>query len=353
MSTIQREHTTRSIEALVGEIGVRIAVPIHQREYCWTEARQKKLIASLLRGMPMPTIVIRRKMTATDIEDTLEDGVQRLMTLRRFLQGEFTENNGLHFEELTERAKVLLTTYQTPVLIYSGATDAEAIEIFNNFQNGVPLSTGERLYSMSTLSPLVRYAKAMLMTPGAGLHDRASEFFGAQTGTDSRRKNLLSAVALIAGLGFGIGLLSKKWGDLESIIASQFDEAAVTRKLNDILDIYRRVTEAAPRGGKALKTFQANWGNGVGYIAYCLSLQDESLPPEMRQGVDRLKDAWVLKLVEYRDSTSLKEVLARDGSKARSWNTARWQQGMMNLFPNMPAQNVAAALDTDSESDDE
>lgn len=353
MSTIQRQHTTRTIEGLVAEVGDLIAVPPHQREYCWAEARQKRLIASLLRGMPMPTIVIRRKITDKGIQDTLEDGVQRLVTLRNFLRGEFTDNNGLRFEELSERAKVMLTTYQTPVLIYSGATDAEAIEIFNNFQNGVPLSTGERLYSMSTLSPMVRYAQMMLMTPGAGLHDRASAFFGTRSGPDSKRNNLLASVALVAGLGFGIDMLSRKWSDLETVIASDFNEALVTQKLTDILDIYSRVNEAAPRALKSLKKFQANWGNGVGYIAYSLTLADESLPLEMRGGTEQIKHAWAQKLTEYRDSADLKEILTLNASKARSWNTARWQHGMMNLFPTMPIRNVAAAQDTDSESEDQ
>lgn len=347
MSSIRIDFTTRPLETLVDDVASGAAqIPEHQREFCWPISRQVKLVETIQRKMPMPPVIIRTEGTET----TIEDGLQRLTTARRYMNNDFPNTHGVLFRDLPVLQQVRFMSYSVPVLTYTNATKAEAIRIFNMFQNGSPLSTGERLHSLSSLSRLVSVSKKLLLTAGTGFHDRASPLWGVRSGADSRRNNLLQACALIAGLAFGIDRLSKKWTDFEEHIEDDIDEDAVNAKLEIILNILEQVQRLANRKGKAQKNFLWNWGKTVGYIAYSLSLTDAQLPLPLRGGIASLSAAWIAKLVELRDNAEFLEVVEEGASKARSWNIKRWRRGVQNLFGAMPDAEPESQDDDETET---
>lgn len=79
--------------------------PDFQRNFIWDKTRQSKLIESILLGLPLPSIYLSQY---EDGRLTVVDGLQRLSTIKSFLNGELkltnleylTECNTLNFEQL-------------------------------------------------------------------------------------------------------------------------------------------------------------------------------------------------------------------------------------------------------------
>lgn len=79
--------------------------PDFQRNFIWDKTRQSKLIESILLGLPLPSIYLSQY---EDGRLTVVDGLQRLSTIRAFLNGELrlsnleylTECNGCYFKGL-------------------------------------------------------------------------------------------------------------------------------------------------------------------------------------------------------------------------------------------------------------
>ena len=81
--------------------------PDFQRNFIWDETRQSRLIESLLLGLPLPSIYLSQY---DDGRLTIVDGLQRIMTIRRFLKDELrlsnleyiAECNGMNYTQLKE-----------------------------------------------------------------------------------------------------------------------------------------------------------------------------------------------------------------------------------------------------------
>lgn len=79
--------------------------PDFQRNFIWDKTRQSKLIESILLGLPLPSIYLSQY---EDGRLTVVDGLQRLSTIKAFLNNELklvnleylTESNGKFFKEL-------------------------------------------------------------------------------------------------------------------------------------------------------------------------------------------------------------------------------------------------------------
>ena len=70
--------------------------PDFQRNFIWDDTRQSRLIESILLGLPLPSIYLSQYK---DGRLTIVDGLQRIMTIRRFLKDKLRLNN---LEYLTE-----------------------------------------------------------------------------------------------------------------------------------------------------------------------------------------------------------------------------------------------------------
>lgn len=330
----------------------RLEIPEHQRGSVWTPRQQKRLVSAIRRGKPIPSILLRE---LDDGRMTLEDGHQRLRTLWRFRRNEFADEDGRFFRDYSEVEQERFDNYSVITVTYSGARDEEAREIFNDYQNGRPLTIGERLYSLNLTSPIVRYAIQMLLTPGQGFHNRlANTLGGDRTAKGKRGADLMNAFALCAGLAFGIDHLSKKWEDAELILHLDFDVASTTARLETYVQIWERVDALAPVTTKARRNMYWHHGNFGGYIAYSVLLMGtpQAAEFELPPTAPELVEMWAQHIAEeYRDPDLLLRVLHRDiPVMGRAWKLARWRNGLRRLFT-PDVDEVAVVDDTEDEAD--
>lgn len=349
-----------------------IVIPEHQREYCWNESRKDKFVQSVLCGFPCPAILLGEHRGD---KPTLEDGNQRITTAMKYRRDEFASNGKL-FSQLSPIDQHYFDTYPISVVSYSNATQEDRIQIFDWHQNGAPLSTGERYHAHAS-TPLVRFVKDVLFTPGTGLHDRAVPIWGARNGTDKKRKWLHDAVTLVTGLAHGASHMTKAYERMiaNSFLTKDFDKAGVIRDLQRILEVFESADAIHRVQGWTARNWDA--GNFVGYIAYSLSHKarveyeegQRAFPLAERGTYDdghhkpnsltepeweRLKAGWVAYMVRVRRDVSLpfKRVLERDLHRSlnngRNWSLSRWRSGYMNVFEPDTIQDVS-----DGEEDDE
>jgi len=360
-----------------------IIIPDHQREYCWNESRKDKFVQSVLRGFPCPAILLGEHRTD---KPTLEDGNQRITTAIKYRKDEFASNGKL-FSQLSVREQDWFDNYPISIVAYSNATQEDRIQIFDWHQNGAPLSTGERYHAHAS-TPLIKYVKDTLFTPGMGLHDRAVPIWGARNGADKRRRWLQDAVALITGLAHGAFHMTKVYDRMiaNNFLTKEFDREGVTRDLQRILEIFE--------GADAIQRVQGwnarHWdaGNFIGYIAYSLSHTarvdyeetQRNLPVSERVGYDdgnhrpnslsevewqRLKAGWINYMCKIRRDISrpfktlLERDLHRDLNNGRNWSLSRWRSGFMRVFEpdaahlHLQAQNVPLYLHPEDDTSDE
>lgn len=79
----------RQIVELITDGDIELT-PDFQRNFIWDRTRQSKLIESILLGLPLPSIYLSQYQ---DGRLTVVDGLQRLTTIKRFLDNEFTLSN--------------------------------------------------------------------------------------------------------------------------------------------------------------------------------------------------------------------------------------------------------------------
>ena len=386
----------------------RIKIPPHQREFCWDLGRQRKFIQSILKGYPIPSILLS-KATLSDPENILEDGRQRITTVSRFRKNIFKVAVNANGDELTysqlstdDRARIdheIIVAWT-----FSNATPLDRIEIFDWHQNGAPLSSGER-YHAQYASALVDFVKAQLMTIGSGYHDRAAAIWGVRgdpakppegfISLDKRRRWLVSAVALGLGLAYGPANANMNYENGRELIVvpiSAAKESAMKRDLERILEIYETVhTRLAAK--KPKKWLNAHWdvGNFTGYILYSLSIaarkahletqknlvlgqkkvdfeksgiyQPDSLRDKPAEWA-RLKEGWVSYIVSVRlkinntPKQTIKNELLKCIHKgvpdSRMWTLERWDDGYRRVFhPESFLEGQINQVSVDAEDEDE
>jgi len=402
---ISKQNTNVPLSQLIQDLDEKhIIVPPHQREFCWDLKRQQKFIQSILKGYPIPSILMSSRRV--DPHPTLEDGRQRLTTASRYRSGKFQvlalDGQMRNYAELSDIDRERFDNEAVIVITFSNANDDDRIQIFDWHQNGAPLSPGERYHAQHS-SPLISFVKELLMTPGSGYHDRAAAIWGNRgdpvappegfISADKRRKWLLGATALVLGLVYGPSNATKKY---DSTVEAGFITAdipamrklAVKKDLERIFEIYEAVQARCPPR-KTKQWVNANWdlGTFTGYILYSLSYHarevheefeadeapEEKIPFEngiyepnsLREEPEtwaRIKACWVNYMVTVRRTINetptkkikavLEECIHKGQSKARSWTNARWDLGYRHVF-GLPVGDVASISEGDEESDEE
>jgi hypothetical protein len=332
-----------------------LEIPPHQRDYCWDSMRQGDFIASIIMGLPTQSIILRKMGRGSTVSEgdktSLEDGRQRLETLRLFLNDELSNYALEHaktqkFSELSIEQQSDIRSYQFSVTVYRGATTQQQLTIFDHFQNGIPLSKGERLHSLSEISPLVNFVKKQLMTANQGIHDEASTVWGIRAGTDKKRVALLNATALCAGLAFGSKAITKKWDILRNYLYREIDSDDIISKIRILIRIYTQIEARYPERGKKVLNNQWDVGKYNGYIIYSLNKYPEE--------IERLVRGWVAFLSAARaHPQNIDAILHFDVTAARSWNVRRWELGYLRVFNPAEARRVAETPYVEEDSDDD
>ena len=334
-----------------------LQIPAHQREFVWPMTAQERLVRTVVCGLPIPDILLRKIVTEEGRTImTLEDGRQRLTTMQQYIDNAFRVD-GLYFREQTVVAQMTIRLYTVGITTYEEATDEEAVEIFNSHQNGVPLSVGEKLWALQSISPVVRFALRELLTPGIGFYDRTVPFWGERDPRGQRDKNLLTAVALVAGLAFGSEYISRKWKDLYEVSARAFDEALVRTRLEAMVVVFEHVHATCPVTTKKQKNKYWDPANFSAYIVHSLTLTPEKESAFPIPSTEETQDAWYEFMVEQRAHPEILNNRLRVGSDAgaaRQWEWARWHAGWKRLFyPDSIVNAVDPVVAEESDDDDE
>ena len=327
-----------------------LRIPRHQRGYCWDGDRQMEFIDTIRRGLPIPCICLY-----LDARKTLwiEDGQQRITTIERYFGDKFHDKNKLFYRDLVDIQRHEFLKYRIPVLEFKNATPRERIEIFDRFQNGLSLSTGERYNSLRFISPLVQFTCEQLLTPEEGVYARAAPLGGMRQIEDasdddeeraldgSKRFTVLKqAVALCAGLLWGSSVITEKYDYLREYLYKEPTEQQKTKAktiLDRVLKVYERAEVFPMNGPIVLKTQQIlnnQWkiGNFTGYLIHTFWTEDATK-------WDAVTEKWAHFIADYRRNPAiLKERLhakSKDfkGERGRlDLNEERWKRGCMEIL---------------------
>lgn len=338
-SRVRFSHSSMTAFELVQMLNSgQLRIPAHQRDFCWNDKRQQEFIDTILQNIPTQAIILRRESRASETE-SLEDGRQRLTTLDRFLKDQIMTKDGRKFSQLTDDQKMDVRSYIFAVTTYHNATQEQVISIFDRYQNGIALTIGERIHSMSEISPLVVLAVKWFMNTAEPHFPRINRIFGNRIETDTRRKHLLNAVMFTGGLVFGTVAITKKWQDIQdqrllSRPISPAEERVGFTMLNHILDIYEAVDEEHPDRSAATKNKNWNIGHITGYIIHSFHAHPDN--------VDQLWNDWVQFICQLREgSVDIHDTLHMDVGKARQFTPTRFKMGYLRVFDPDEAERLA------------
>ena len=181
--------------------------PKFQRRSVWTRAAKSFLIDTILRGKPMPKVLLTQDLVGKKNVRTVVDGQQRIRTILEYTQGGFTvlgTHNpaaaGKTFAELDEDTQGAVLQYEVGVDLLYNVSLADMLDIFARINTySVTLNTQEKLNAkylgvFKTTAYELGFAYVNYMLEGGVLTEKAVSRMGeAQLASD-----LL--VALVGGI---------------------------------------------------------------------------------------------------------------------------------------------------------
>ena len=143
--------------------------PEFQRDFIWTDLKQSKLIESVLMRIPLPVFYL-----AEDSEGKMivVDGLQRLSTFNRFVDGELqlrlkdqAELDGKRFTDLSPNLQNRIEDCNlTLYIIDSKVPERARLDIFERVNSGMPLTRQQMRNSLYS-GPGTRFLKEEAATP--------------------------------------------------------------------------------------------------------------------------------------------------------------------------------------------
>lgn len=127
--------------------------PQFQRRSVWTRAAKSFLIDTILRGKPMPKVLLTQDLIGTKHVRTVVDGQQRIRSILEFVDGTFTvlrthnaEHAGKTFEDLDDEAQSAVLQYEIGVDLLYNVSLADMLDIFARINTySVTLNAQEKL----------------------------------------------------------------------------------------------------------------------------------------------------------------------------------------------------------------
>jgi len=127
--------------------------PKFQRRGVWTRAAKSFLIDTILRGKPMPKVLLTQDLIGKKNVRTVVDGQQRIRTILEFVADGFTvlqahnsDYAGLEFSKLDEDTQGLILQYEIGVDLLYNVSLADMLDIFARINTySVTLNRQEKL----------------------------------------------------------------------------------------------------------------------------------------------------------------------------------------------------------------
>lgn len=211
--------------------------PAFQRRSVWTRAAKSFLMDTVIRGKPMPKILITQELKDQKNVRTVVDGQQRLRTIIGFVAGDFTMlkahnplYHGKKFDELPEEVKSDIMKYEIGVDVLFDISLSELLDIFARINAySVILNTQEKL-NAKYLGVFKTYAYELG-------HKFASYFVSGEILTDKKVSRMAEAQLssdLLVALSSGIQTVK----NIESIYKKYEDSDGVPLELEKARDTF-------------------------------------------------------------------------------------------------------------------
>lgn len=192
----------------------RYEIPEWQRQEVWSRSKKQNLIDSILRGWTLPKFYFLRSVTTSE-EYEVVDGQQRLAAIFEFFDNDLPladdsakRFGGTYYRELPDHLVDAFDDYEIQFDTIEDATDEEIKLFFQRLQEGLPLSSSEKLNSVS--SNLRDFITRL-----------AKHAFFKKTTTSNRRYGYFDILAKVAAIeidGLEVGL---RYDDLRAVFESQ------------------------------------------------------------------------------------------------------------------------------------
>ncbi len=224
----------------------RYDIPDWQRQEVWNREKKQRLIDSILRGWKLPKFYF---IEASGDNYLVEDGQQRLNAIWEFFSNELPLSpdsakkfGGRFYRDLPRKVADAFDDFEISYDLISGATDEELKEFFQRLQEGMPLTSSEKLNAVP--SKLTDFCRSMANHP----------FFRRTVAIPNTRYAHFDIVAKVAtteieGIDAGLRL-----DDIREVFLSQASFAptsAIGKRIKAALDFLQK---AFKNKGSSLRT---------------------------------------------------------------------------------------------------
>lgn len=201
----------------------RYEIPDWQREKVWSKLKKQKLIDSILNGWKLPKFYFV-KVSDTPEEYEVVDGQQRLTAIFEFLDNELplSESSAkkvgaTYYKDLDDDVSDEFDDFEVQFDEITKATDEDLKEFFLRLQEGLPLTSSEKLNAVdSKLRDFcVRTAKHGFFKNTCYLANKRYSHF-----------DVISKAATLEVEGFGVGL---RLEDMRQVFESQKSFSSISQ----------------------------------------------------------------------------------------------------------------------------
>ena len=249
----------------------RYEIPDWQREEVWSNAKKQKLIDSILRGWKLPKFYLLLTNTSPKEYDVL-DGQQRLNAIWDFCDGELTltseaaaEFGADTYQDLPDDVSDAFDDYEIDYDFIENASEEDQKEFFQRLQEGLPLTSSEKLNSIH--SKLRDYCAQLAK----------HKFFSESATVSGKRYAYFDICAKAMALEIEGHSCGTRFDDIKVVFLQETEfsrNSAVAKRVKQSLDILH---EELPRPSKQLR----NRTLVQSFITFCCHLQTVGL--EKRQ----------------------------------------------------------------------
>ncbi len=224
----------------------RYDIPDWQRQEVWNREKKQRLIDSILRGWKLPKFYF---IETSGDNFLVEDGQQRLNAIWEFFSNELplsgdsaNQFRGRFYRDLPRKVADAFDDFEISYDLISGATDEELKEFFQRLQEGMPLTSSEKLNAVQ--SKLTDYCRSAANHP----------IFRQTVAIPNTRYahfDIIGKVATIEIEGLDAGL---RLDDIREVFLSQSSFAstsAIGKRIKGALDFLQK---AFKNKGSSLRT---------------------------------------------------------------------------------------------------
>ena len=225
----------------------RYEIPDWQREKVWSKGKKQKLIDSILRGWKLPKFYFQKTSDSPEEYDVV-DGQQRLSAIYEFFDNELALSaesekrfGAKYYRDLTDKISDKFDDFEIEYDEIQDASEKEIKEFFQRLQEGLPLTSSERLNSVdSKLRDFCRtLAKHAFFLHTVSLNNKRYAYF-----------DVAAKAAAIEVEGIEVGL---RYEDLKDVFESHNNFSTSSHVAKRLRKALAFLNKALPENSPALK----------------------------------------------------------------------------------------------------